>query len=83
MARRTPSTSNPAQRLFDILQRHSEVAAAEPAIGYVATWARVFEVDAGSVAEHVAESFGLVGEIDRALAAGQVPGSGVAERAPS
>lgn len=69
MSRRLHATSNPAQRLYDILERHSEVAREAPGAGYVPTWAAVFDIERDAVAENVAEAFGLVGEINRALAA--------------
>lgn len=69
MTRRAQATSNPAQRLYDILERHSQVVTESPTLGYVATWADVFNVEHDAVAENVAEAFGLVGEINRALAA--------------
>lgn len=69
MPRRAPRSSNPAQRLYAILKRHTEVAEAGEAVGYSTVWCRALEVEAGEVAEHIADAFGLIGEVRRALEA--------------
>lgn len=68
MPRRVPRSSNPAHRLYAILQRHAEVASTSPTAAYATIWSTVFEVDGSEVVERIAQAFGLIGEIDRALA---------------
>lgn len=68
MSPRKASSSNPAQRLHEILTRHDEVFATNQRVGYNKLWADIFRVEEDAVTEHVAQAFGLIGEVGRALA---------------
>lgn len=67
MPPRQRPNSNPAQRLYDILERHALSLNKQAGRGYDAVWAEVLGVAGGAVTESVAQAFGLIGEIDRAL----------------
>lgn len=67
MPRRQP-TSNAAQRLYDVLEKHDQALQARAANGYDAVWVHALGITTDQVTEKVAQAFGLIGEIDRALA---------------
>lgn len=66
MARRAPS--NPAQRLHEIVKRHADARATHGNHGYDAVWAETLGIDRTEVTSAVAGVFGLIHEIDAALA---------------
>lgn len=70
---RRRQTSNPAQRLYTVLEQHTQSLHENAVHGYDAVWAQALNVDVSRVTEEVAQAFGLIGEVERALAATQDP----------
>lgn len=65
--RNRAASSNPAQRLYTILQRHSEIAASSPSASYAAIWAAVFDVEQSELPTYLSSAFGLIAEIERCV----------------
>ncbi len=65
---REDTTSNPAQRLYDILERHSEVVVRSGRNGYNAVWKETLGVESTELTEQIAQAFNLIADVDRALA---------------
>lgn len=60
--------SNPAQRLYDVLERHAQVLGEKGGqIGWTAVWQETLEVEGDEVIAAVSAAFGLIADIDRAL----------------
>ena len=62
------ASSNPAQRLHDLLERHGDAVSRLGPNGYDVVWADTFDVEPVEVIAAVATAFGLITEIDAALA---------------
>lgn len=62
------ASSNPAQRLHELLERHGDAVSRLGPNGYDVVWADTFDVEPAEVTAAIAAAFGLITEIDLALA---------------
>ncbi|WP_374927952.1 hypothetical protein [Kytococcus sedentarius] len=67
MSPRATPTSNPAQRLYEILERHEEALGDKTNAMYNSVWSETLQVDSEDVTTSIAQAFALISDIERAL----------------